>query len=206
MAVPEKSAFERVAERVVARYLTSVGRADVQVVSGFEALGGRGVDISYAWQTGRRGVKVKADAYFGTDPVKIAARGLPFYRADMNCYAFEAVANSATREPGWIFESVADELYYYFLALGQAEDELKALLAENDDVLFSELKVERDTLVLLPMSATRDWFEANYDRYTPRPVMTAGVSAWYRLVPKADIDSAVAGIKNLGPVFATLPR
>jgi hypothetical protein len=206
MAIAEKSAFERVAERIVARYLTSLGRADVQVVSGFESLGGRGVDVSYAWQSARRGVKVKADAYFGTDPVKIADRNLPFYRADMNCYAFEAVANAATREPGWIFESASEELYYYFLALGQAEDELKALLAESDDVLFSELKVERDNLVLLPMAPTRDWFEANYDRYTPRPVMAAGVSAWYRLVPRADIDSAVAGIKNIGPVFAALPR
>lgn len=203
---PDVSPLAQVAQRVVARYLSSQGRADVQIVSGFSSLGGRGVDITYAWQSGRKAVKVKADPYYGTNPLKIAERDLPFYRSDTGHYAFEAVANAMTREPGWIFESSADDLYYYLAAIDQPEDEVKALLAENDDVLFAELRIERDFLVIMPMAEVKRWFEENFERYTPRPVMSGGVSAWYRLVPRDDIESSITGIKRIGPVFATLPR
>ena len=72
-------------------------------------------------------IKVKADAYFGTDPRKIADQGLTFYRAPVSAYAFETISHHVTRDPGWMFNSLADELYYYFLVLGQTEEEVAAL-------------------------------------------------------------------------------
>lgn len=197
--------LQRVAERILARYLESNGRQGVEVVSNFSSLGGRGIDLTYAWQGSRMRIKVKPDPYFGIDAAKVGARAFSFYRAETGSYAFEAVANAATREPGWMFESDADEIYYYFVAIAQEEDEVRALVSEPDEVFFSELKVERDDLRILSMDPTRAWFEANYERYTPRPVMVGGASAWYRLVPRADIERSVA-VKAVGPVFAQLAR
>lgn len=203
MANGGMSLLQQVSERIVARQLARAGRADVQIVSSFQSFGGRGVDIAYPWQGGRREIKVKADPYFGVDASKVGDRSLYFYRPDMGAYAFEFVANSATREPGWIFGSEADEIYYYFLALSQAEDEVRALLAEPDEVLFSELKVERDDLRVLPMAETRRWFERHADAYTPRPVAADGAAAWYRLVPRQDLERDVR-VTDLGPVFRSL--
>jgi hypothetical protein len=196
--------LQGVSERIVARYLEVVGKVDVAVVSGFESQGGRGIDVTYAWEGVRRKLKVKPDPYFGLDAAKVHDRSLVFYREDAGCYAFEAVANSATRQPGWIIESDADDLYYYYLALSQAEDEVRALLGEPDEVFFSELRVERDDLCILPMKGTREWFEREFENYAPRPVVLGGVSAWYRLVPRGDLEASVAGIRNVGPIFAPL--
>ena len=196
--------LQDVAERILARYLTFSGRVDVQVVSGFEAFSARGVDLTFAWQGGRQEIKVKADPYFGTDAEKINNRDFGFYRADASSYAFEALANSATREPGWIVESAADDLYYYYLVLDQNEDDVRALLSEPDEVFFSEIRVARDDLRILPMAETRAWFRKYADQYTPRPVMLGGSAAWYRVIPRADIERAVAGIKIVGPVFASV--
>jgi hypothetical protein len=194
--------LQQVAERIIARYLTRSGRADVQIVSGFEAHRSRGVDITYAWQGGRREIKVKADPYFGTDASKIRNRALTFYRADTGAYAFEAVANSATREPGWMLGSEADELYYYYLTLAHEEDDVSALLGERDEVFFSEIRVDRDDLLILSMADTRVWFEQHADKYPPRPAMVGGTAAWYRLVPRADVQHELAGVRIVGPIFA----
>jgi hypothetical protein len=196
--------LQEVAERIVARHLELAGRFDVQTVSKFEAFRNQGIDITYAWESGRRNIKVKPDPYFGTDPAKVSNRSLVFYRAEAGSYAFESVANSATRAPGWIVESEADDLYYYYLALAQEEDEVRALLAEPDDVLFSELKVERDDLRILPMAETRRWFESHAENYTPRPVMLGTSAAWFRLVPRSDIEQELPGIKIVGPIFARM--
>lgn len=198
--------LQATAERILASWLTNAGKLDVVRTGGREFLGGKSVDITYSWQGGRQRVKVKADPYIGTDPAKINDRDLPFYRSDAGIYAFEAVANSATREPGWIFNTEADELYYYYVAVAQTEDEVRALFAEPDEVFLSELRVDLDDLHILPMRETLEWFEANYEQYTPRPVMQGGFAAWYRLVPRADIMGAVGGIRDVGPVFATLTR
>ena len=72
------------------------------------------------------------------DAGKIGDRSLAFYRPDTGSYAFEAVADAVTREPGWIIDSEADDLYYYYLALAQREAEVRALLRESDDVFFAE--------------------------------------------------------------------
>lgn len=206
--MPQSGMFllQQVAERIVAAYLTAAGKADVTVVSGFESFRARSVGITYSSHAGACQIKVKPDPYFGTDPAKVNNRALTFYRADAGSYAFEAVANSATRAPGWMFDSEADDLYYYYLALAQDEDEVRALLGESDDVLFSELKVDRDELWILPMAETRIWFERHFEEYPPRPVMLAGAAAWYRLVPKSDIQRAVPQIKNVGSLSASLVR
>lgn len=196
--------LQSVAERIIARHLEATGKVDVAVVSAYQSLGGRGIDLTYAWQGGQRGIKVKPDAYFGVDPEKVRDRSLLFYREDAGSFAFEAVANSATRAPGWIFESGADDLYYYYLALSQDEDEVSALLTEPDAVFFSELRVDRDDLLVLPMKETREWFGRTFESYVPRPVMLGGVSAWYRLVPRDELEREVRGVKDIGAVFAGL--
>jgi len=197
--------LQDVAERIVGRWLVERGRLDVQITDGQESLGGgKAVDITYAWQGGRRRIKVKADPYFGTDPAKISDRSLTFYRPDASAYAFESIANSATRQPGWAEDSAADELYYYRVALAQTEEEIAALMNEADAVFFSELWVDRDELVVLPMDATRSWFVANADKYQARPVITGGVSSWNRLIPRGDIEVAVAGLNNVGSIFRSL--
>ncbi len=198
--------LQAVAERIISRWLEQQGVFDVAMTAGRESLGGRMVDLTFTRQGAVRRVKVKPDPYFGVDPVKVANRSLAFYRADMGAFAVEAVANAATREPGWMFESAADDLYYYYLAIAQDEDEVRALVTEPDEVFFSELAVDRDELVVMPMAVARQWFEQHYEDYTPRPVMVGGASAWYRLVPRPDIERAVPGITVPGPIFRLAGR
>lgn len=193
--------LQAVANRVIAQFLRTSGHRDVVIVNRAGDTSAP-VDITCSYAGKRRRLKVKSDSYFGVDSVKIADRNLAFYRADMECYAFESISNHMTREPGWIFNSEADDLYYYYLSISQTEEEIAALLSEPDAVLFSELAVDRDRLLILPMSETRRWFEANYEKYTPRPVSVGEHAAWYRLIPRNDIDAALTGIKAVGPVFA----
>ena len=196
--------LESVAERILTRYLGRGSAQGAEAVSGSLTFASRGIDITYSAGAERRSVKVKADPYFGTDSAKIGDRSLAFYRADTGMAALEAVANSTTRQPGWMLESDADELCYYYLALAQPEDEVRALLGEPDEVFFSELEVERDDLIVIPMAEARVWFEANADSYPPRPVFLGSTSAWYRLVPRAVLQSELPGVRIVGPVFASL--
>lgn len=196
--------LQAVAERIVAQWLREQGQREVTRTAGRQALGGRGVDITYLSSGGLKRVKVKADPYFGVDPRLVSDRSLSFYREDEKSFAFEAVANVATRELGWILDSDADDLYYYYLVIEQTEDEVKALASERDEVLFAELRVCRDQLIVLPMRETRTWFEANADRFTPRPVLYGGGSGWYRLVPREELLSSISGIRTVGPIFSSL--
>lgn len=196
--------LQAVAERIVGRYLTSAGYADVTLLNQGLSSRSSSIDVTYRYQGRRVGIKVKPDAYFGTDPAKVRNREYAFYRSDAGHYAFESISNHMTREAGWMFNSEADELFYYYLVISQSEDEVRALLSEPDDVFFGELKVDRDELRVLPMPATREWFQQHYEEYTPRPVTVGDVSAWYRLIPRSDIDTQVAGIRNVGPIFSGL--
>ncbi|MDR3686307.1 MAG: hypothetical protein P4L93_05050 [Coriobacteriia bacterium] len=196
--------LQSVAQRILTRYLGRGSAQGAEAVSGSLTFASRGIDITYSVGGQRRSVKVKADPYFGTDSAKIGDRSLAFYRADTGMAALEAVANSTTRQPGWMIESDADELCYYYLALAQPEDEVRALLGEPDEVFFSELQVERDDLIVIPMAEARLWFEANADSYPPRPVFLGTTSAWYRLVPRAVLQSQLPGVRIVGPVFASL--
>jgi hypothetical protein len=196
--------LQAVAERIITKHLVLRGASRADVVSDATNPHGRDVDIVAIEGRASRRIKVKADPYFGTDSRKIGDRNLVFYRADEGCLAFEAVANSATRERGWTLASEAQDLYYYYLALGQTQDEVRALLNEPDEVFFSEIAVERDELLILPMDQIRPWFEEHHQDYAPRPVMHDKVASWYRLVPRADLERAFGRIPSSGPIFSRL--
>jgi hypothetical protein len=191
--------------RILVRYLRDRGYGDVGVAGGILD-GAEGIDLFYSAAGRRTGIKVKADSYYGTDPAMIANRELVFYRTCTDSYGLETIADSNTRQPGWVQRSRADELYYYCIALGQTEDEVAALMEEPDGVFFGELKVERDNLRIVPMAGLRAWFDASADRFATRPVLTEGRSAWYRIVPRAEVDSAVAGVRDVGAVFGAFVR
>jgi hypothetical protein len=205
MRVYGAALLQAVADRIIERYLREGGATGVLRVDGdADPLRLSGVDIvcTRSGQTVR--IKVKADAYYGSDPGKIADQELVFYRAPVDCYAFETISHHVTRDPGWMVSSAADDLYYYFLALDQPEDEVAVLMDGPDDVFFSEISVERDDLHILPMAALRAWFEANGDAYMPRPVKMGDHSSWYRIIPVAEIDQSVPGVLEKGPVFSRL--
>ncbi|MBN2822951.1 MAG: hypothetical protein JXR33_07145 [Coriobacteriia bacterium] len=196
--------LNHVAERIIARYLQDQGAREV-TLSG--VLGdAEGVDLTYVDGGRRVSVKVKADSYFGIDPAKISDRQLTFYRPETHSYGLEVIANTATREPGWVTRSRADVLFYYRIALTQSEDEVAALAEGPDDVFFAELGVDRDDLRIIPMAELRSWFEGAVDHYTPRPVLTGGRSAWYRIVPEGDVEASVSGIRRVGSVYPSLVR
>ena len=194
-----------VAERIIVAHMLARGAARAEVVSD-AASHGAGVDIVVIEGSEARRVKVKADSYFGADARRISDRALSFYRADVSSFAFEVIANSRTREPGWTLASDAQDLYYYYLVLPQSPEEIGALMCERDELFFSELVVERDELLVLPMQTVRAWFEQHYSEYVPRPVTFDGFAAWYRLVPRQEVSHAVPGIRVVGPVFNSLVR
>lgn len=199
--------LQEVGERIIVRRLQEQGHIAVtRITERVAAHASPGVDITYSSGGRLRRIKVKVDAYYGDDLLKIADRSMPFYRADAQIFAFEAISNSATREPGWMFNSEADELYYYYLTLLQTEEEIQALASGPDEVFFSELGVGRDDLRILPMKATMAWFQRHYEDYTPRPVTAGEHSAWYRLIPREVLELAIPGAQSTGEVFSRLRR
>ena len=196
--------LQNVAERIIVAYLGYEGAVPVELIRERVSAHGSFVDIVALAGGESRRIKVKADPYFGTDARKVADRALPFYRASADSYAFEALADTTTREPGWTLASDADDLYYYYLALTQSPDDVSALMTERDEVFFSELAVERDELVVLPMQAVRSWFDTHHAEYTPRPVMHDRGAAWCRLVPREELERAVPGARTVGAVFGQL--
>lgn len=191
--------LQSIAETIVVRWLEAQYLEDVARAPGNSA--GSGVDIVYTASGESRRIKVKADPYFGTDASKISDRSRVFYRQTTGNLALEAVADSATRAPGWALGCDADEVFYYYLALPQSEEELGTLVAEGTEALLAGLRVDGDELLILPMAPTASWFAKNIDRYTPRPVTTGSGSGWYRLVPRSDVSSAVPGVRVVGPIF-----
>jgi hypothetical protein len=205
MRVTGGALLQAVAARIIERYLLEGGATGVMLVDGdADPLRLPGVDLVCNRGGSSTKIKVKADAYYGADPRKVADQDLVFYRAPVHCYAFETISHHLTRDPGWMVASSADELYYYFLALDQTEDDVAVLMDGPDEAFFSDLSVERDDLHVLPMAALRTWFEANGDAYMPRPVKLGDHSGWYRIVPVTDIDGAVPGVVEKGSVFSRL--
>ena len=201
MALTGTALLHEVAKRIIARYLEKTGATNV-VVSRLVLDEAVGVDLQFSIGAAHMAAKVKADSYYGIDPMKVADRSLVFYRSETRSYGLESVADTTTREVGWIQRSQADALYYYRLAIAQPEAEVAALLEGPDEVFFSELAVERDDLRVMPMRDLREWFEKSFDRYTSRPVVTDGRPAWYRIVPQADLEAGVPGIRIVGGIFA----
>lgn len=195
--------IHEVGKRILARYFELGGATNVEL-SAAARIDPIGVDIRRAEGGRLIAAKVKVDCYCGTDPVKAADRTLTFYRNDTASYALEAIADTATRVPGWVQTSMADQLLYYRIAIGRPEAEVAALFDSPDAVFFSELGVERDDLRIVPMRELRAWFEQSNDQYAPRPVMSGERSAWYRLVPMIAVEESVPGIAVIGPVYQGL--
>lgn len=197
--------LQAVADRIIGRHLARSGASAILVVdSEFDPLKRAGVDVVCTKDGASLRVKVQPDPYFGTDPAKSDDQALAFYRKAGGAYALETIAHHVTREPGWVFGSTADDLYYYFLAISQPEDEVAALMEEPDGVFFSELAIDRDELHILPMTALRAWFAPNNERYMSRPVAHGDHSGWCRIVPLADVAAAVPGLTVQPNVFARL--
>lgn len=195
--------LQSVSERIIKRYLLATNATGVMLVNEADDPSRfTGVDLVYTTNGRNLKAKVKPDTYFGIDPRKIADQDLVFYRSPANAYAFETISDAVTRDPGWMFNSMADELFYYFFVLGQSEEDVSALLEEPDEVFFSELAVERDELHVLPMQELRAWFDINHEHYMPRPVLLGDHSAWYRIIPIADVDRVVAKIDVRGSIFS----
>jgi hypothetical protein len=198
--------LQTVAERIVRAHLASSQRGQVLSASESGSPGGRGVDVVYVSEGRRTSIKIKPDVYYGSDPAKVEDRNLSLYREDAGRCALQVVADSSTREPGWILTSDADEIYYYYLAIAQPEDQVRALCDEPDETFFSGLQVERDDLLVLPMAAMRAWFVQQAERSPSRPVAHGDHSAWYRLVPRAEVERSVPGVSDRGPIYAALSR
>lgn len=203
MALSGSPLLHEVGKRIVARYLESTGSKEVELASSMQT-DATGVDVRRLEGVVHLTAKVKTDCYCGTDLDKIANRDFTFYRRDTASYALESISDTLTRAPGWVQASMADQLLYYRLAIARTESEVAALLESPDAVFFSELGVERDDLRILPMRELRAWFERSSDRYTPRPVITGGRSAWYRIVPMGELEAAVPGVRLIGPVYQGL--
>jgi len=198
------SLLQAVAERIVRGYLASLPGVEVLPASDEGSQGKSGVDVTYISIGERRNVKIKPDVYFGSDLAKVKDRTLSLYREDVGRCAIQAVANSSTRAPGWIYTSEADEIFYYYLAISQPEDRVRELLSEPDDGFFSRLQVDRDDLLVLPMAEMRAWFAEQSERCPSRPVAHGDFSAWYRLVPRAEIESSIRGAADRGSIFGGL--
>lgn len=195
--------IHEVGKRILAKYLEQQGARDIEL-SAPSRVDPIGVDIRRT-EAGRLiAAKVKVDCYCGTDSQKTANREFPFYRDDTASYGLEAIADTAARTPGWMQNSMADELLYYRLAIPRPEAEIAAIFESPDAVFFSELGVERDDLRVLPMRELRAWFDQSNERYTPRPVMSGDRSAWYRIVPIAEVEAGVAGVRVVGPIYQRL--
>lgn len=194
--------IHQVGKRILARYLERQGVSDVQLSAA--PRDPIGVDIRHTEDGRTVGIKVKVDVYCGTDPAKISDRDLTYYRNDTASYGLEGIADTASREPGWVQSSMADKLFYYRMCLTRPEAEVAVLLEGPDEVFFSELGVERDDLHILPMRELRAWFEQSNDRYMARPVVSGARSAWYRIVPIAEVEAAVPGVRAVGSVYPRL--
>jgi hypothetical protein len=194
-----------VAERIIGAYLRRDGQSEVRLneESGLTARADR-VDMTYATQTGVRAIKVKSDPYIGADPQKASDRSRSFYRPDAQVYALETIAE--TRQPGWLYASQADDLYYYYLAIDQTEQEVGSLFAQGDETFFTALSVAADELHILPLAGLRAWFEPRQESYPTRPVVRGGAAAWYRLVPRTDVLAGVDGVQIIGSIFGALGR
>jgi hypothetical protein len=194
--------LQRIAERVIARYLVRSGMREVTIARRVRSNGhGSGVDITYARFGRTVRAKVKADPYCGADPLNADDRSLPFYRPDKGEYALEFASRERGRRAGWALESEADELFYYFVAIAQTEEELAELVEEDDEVFFPRLRVVRDDLRIVPMDGLRTWFRERQGDFASRPVQVGERMAWYRLIPRVEFERSVEGIAHVGGIY-----
>ncbi len=162
----------------------------------------KGIDlILHDATNGTRTIDVKVDSYYGSDP-KRKIRGL--CNPDSHFILLETISqlqydrmtdpdSSGTMPvrskgdvPGWFFTEKADEVFYYYLALLNAESELNPIHAEYvslvrsgsptngiENKLLRSLRVDRDLLVTFRLDEARKWFEvapaSAFLGYAPAP-------------------------------------
>ena len=196
---PRGSALlKELAKRVIATHLENEGHRDIAVRP---AAYTGDVDIAFERLGNTVGVKVHADPYYGVDGAKCTDMSLPFYRQDSGEAALQSIAHHVTREPGWAIRCDADLLFDYALAVDQTEDEIIDLMDEPDEVFLPQIRITRDSLRIIPFDELCSWFEANQEDYPSRPIDSGGHSAWYRIVPRADLERAIPGLKRVGSIY-----
>ncbi len=149
----------------------------------------------------KRTIDLKVDSYYGSDPSR---KIRDICNPDSGFILLETISQlqyDRSRKvstngtlpvrqkadvPGWFFTSSADEVYYYFLALLNTENQLNPLYSEyvelvrgnqsTDEVenrLLRELRVDRDLLVSFSLSEARAWYDAApetvFHGYAPAP-------------------------------------
>ncbi len=188
---------------VVKRYLTrDKDSRDLRDVHSNAEFYDKGIDLILNLPNAqKRTIDLKVDSYIGSDPSR-KIRGL--CNPDSGFILLETISQlqyDRSRKistngtllvrqradvPGWFFTSSADEVYYYFLALLNTENQLNPLYTEyvelvkgnqpTDEVenrLLRELRVDRDLLVSFSLSEARAWFdtapETVFHGYAPAP-------------------------------------
>jgi hypothetical protein len=188
---------------VIKRYLTKdKDSRDLRDVHSNPEFYDKGIDFVLNLPNAqKKTIDLKVDSYYGSDPSR-KIRGM--CNPDSGFILLETISQlqyDRTRRvstngtltvrqradvPGWFFTSSADEVYYYFLALLNREEELNPLYAEyvelvkgnepTDEVeyrLLRELRVDRDLLVSFSLSEARAWFETApetvFHGYAPAP-------------------------------------
>lgn len=148
--------------------------------------------------------KVRTDSYYGSDRDSIDDHELPYYRKRSDDFALETISHHITREPGWMFNSTATQLWYYQAAVMNSKDELARALSLSDEQMVEAIEVEADRLRILPMPQLRKWFDTAHVNYPPRPVQVGDHLSWYRIIPAADLMKAVPGVITVGRLFGRL--
>jgi hypothetical protein len=149
----------------------------------------KGIDlILHEPPIGTRTIDVKVDSYYGSDPTR-KIRGL--CNPDSGFILLETISQLQYDRktdpdsggtipvrgrgdvPGWFFTEKADEVFYYYLALLNAESELNPIYGEYvnlvklgsstseiENKLLRSLRVDRDLLVTFKLEEARKWYEA----------------------------------------------
>ena len=223
---------------VVKRYLTKdKDSRDLRDVHSDPEFYGNDVDLVLNLPNAqKRTIDLKVDSYYGSDPSR-RIRGL--CNPDSGFILFETISQlqydrsrtvSANGTlpvrrradvPGWFFTSVADEVYYYFLALLNNETQLNPLYAQylelvkgnqpTDELehrLLQELQVDRDLLVSFSLSEARSWYETVpetvFHGYAPAP-NPSYLTLSKRVKRDLFVSSGIG--KNHGSIFSTVkPR
>jgi hypothetical protein len=194
----------------------------------------KGIDlILHDPKFGTRTIDVKVDSYYGSDP-KRKIRGL--CNPDSHFILLETISQlqyerktdpdtsgtmpvrSKGDVPGWFFTEKADEVFYYYLALLNAESELNSIHAEYanlvrsgssteaiENKLLHSLRVDRDLLITFRLDEARKWYEtasaSAFLGFAPAPNPT-----YLTLSRRAYRDNFVNNGpgKSHGPIFPTV--
>jgi hypothetical protein len=163
----------------------------------------RGIDLTVEKDGSEIEVKVRTDAYFGRNPSAIENQDFPFYRRRADDFALETISHHLTREPGWMFSSNADRLWYYQACLLNTRDDLERALELSDAEMIDALNIEDDRLRIVDMKRLRQWFDEAHVEYPPRPVQTGDHLGWFRIIPDADISVNAGPVETVGRLFGS---